>query len=126
MDVNVKEFLDIAVLVATGISASYGVFAYKRQKEFDNAQKALEEFYIPVMKVLEKHFYNNVKLNTDSFREAKKQVKELFDSKYMFVSFCLQDCWESFLNTKDDKNKYFDFCDCFFKRVSILHKNMRY
>ena len=68
------------------------------------------------MKVLEKHFYNNVKFNADSFREAKKQVKELFDSKYMYTSFMLQDSWNDFiLANKDDKTKYFEFCDCFLK-----------
>ena len=133
---NVKEFLELVVPIATLISTIYGVMKFKRQKQYENAQKTFEEFYIPAMKILENQLYNKADFASASFSCSKKEFKELLKDKYIYIPFVLQEKWNCFLLDKQNKRKsYLKFCNCFFenyqyysrickmKQITIFYRN---
>ncbi|MBQ8781232.1 MAG: hypothetical protein IJZ72_06125 [Oscillospiraceae bacterium] len=103
--------------IAALISAVGGIGKFRKQKEHEQAENKFRNFYIPAMKLLEKHLYISKQedLNKQSFLSSKTAFHKLIDEQYMYVPFKLQDAFNDFEKSNgDNKLKlYRKFCDYF-------------
>ncbi len=121
------------IKIATLFSSLYGVRSFKKQKEYEKYEASFNEFYIPLLKLIEKHLYVT-NYNTQSFLAAKTSIHQLMEDKYIYVPFDIQIAFRDFEDTANEKN-YKKFCDCFIsnycevsricgmKHISVRHRN---
>lgn len=124
---KIEVILSITVAISTFISALYGIRQYTHQKSYDKTQKAFENFYIPLFKLIDKHLYKINNFKSQSFNQAISNIRNLISEQYMYVPFELQSAFEDFCNSNNTQKEdsYLKFCDCFisnYREVSNICK----
>lgn len=107
----IEKILSVIVSTVTLIGTIYGIFSFKKQKNYEKSETALTEFYVPLLQIIEKHLYTS-NYNSSSFLNAKTSMHKLFKDKYIYVPFELQRIFNAFEENTNEKN-YKSFCDCF-------------
>lgn len=132
---NEKLNIIIALVVASAtlISSLYGVISFKKQKEYEKYEISFKEFYIPLLKIIEKHLYVS-DINTPSFLAAKTSIHKLIKDEYIYVPFSIQTAFKDFESDSSVKS-YKKFCDsfianycevskkCGMKHITVWHRN---
>lgn len=122
MDTTILEKIIscIAGIVAL-FSTVYGMSSFRKQKNYERSEKALTEFYVPLLQTIEKHLYTT-DYTSQTFLKAKTSVHKLFEDQYIFVPFDLQRKFTDFEENTNEKN-YKIFCDCFLDYYYSTSKN---
>lgn len=118
---NVEKIISCITGIVTLLSTVYGVFSFRKQKNYERSEKALTEFYVPLLRTIEKHLYTS-DYTSQSFLKAKTSVHKLFEEQYIFVPFELQRKFTAFEEDTNQKN-YKIFCDCFLDYYYNTSKN---
>ena len=122
MDTTILEKIISCIAgIATLVSTIYSVFSFRKQKNYERSEKALTEFYVPLLRIIEKHLYTD-DYTTQSFLKAKTSMHKLFEDQYIFVPFELQRKFNIFKENTNEKN-YKIFCDCFLDYYYNTSKN---
>ena len=56
---NVEKIISCITGIVTLLSTVYGVFSFRKQKNYERSEKALTEFYVPLLRTIEKHLYTS-------------------------------------------------------------------
>lgn len=102
-------------------STVYGMSSFRKQKNYERSEKALTEFYVPLLQTIEKHLYTT-DYTSQSFLKVKTSMHKLFEEQYIFVPFDLQRKFTDFEENTNAK-KYKIFCDCFLDYYYSTSKN---
>lgn len=118
-------FLEKIISCIAGVialfSTVYGMSSFRKQKNYERSEKALTEFYVPLLQTIEKHLYTT-DYTSQSFLKVKTSMHKLFEEQYIFVPFDLQRKFTDFEENTNAK-KYKIFCDCFLDYYYSTSKN---